>query len=181
MCGSRYSVDDSLAPIISRPADLSRSSASEFPISCRRFSNRRANSRTVRPASVNTSSFADRSINFSPSSVSSRCNASDTAGCVRSSLSAAREKLFSATTVTKTCSGYSSISISGVFASTPVRPWSAWPDRSADSASASPHPRRRHCHSRERISLTFAFSVRARLCCSPISSFRLYSSTRPSS
>ena len=28
MCGSRYSVDDSLAPMVSRPADLSRSSAS---------------------------------------------------------------------------------------------------------------------------------------------------------
>src|SRR6185369_16435868 len=111
MCGSRYSVDDSLAPIVSRPADRSRSSASADVSSCSRLLNRRACSKTTRPASVSTSSFApriSRSISFSPSSDSRRCTASDTAGCVRYSFSAAREKLFSDTTVEKTCSAYSS-------------------------------------------------------------------------
>ena len=41
-------------------------------------------------------------MSFSPSSCSSRCSASDTAGCVRSSFSAAREKLFSVATVRNT-------------------------------------------------------------------------------
>ncbi len=86
----------------SLPAELSRSSASALAISWLRFSKRRAYSSTVWPASVSTRSFADRSISFSPSSNSSRCNARETAGCVRSSFSAAREKLFSAAMVRKT-------------------------------------------------------------------------------
>ena len=44
-----------------------------------------------------------------PQSDSSFCIASDTAGWVRSSFSAAREKLFSVATVRKTFNGYSSI------------------------------------------------------------------------
>jgi hypothetical protein len=62
-----------LAPTVSVPAELSRSSASEFSSSWRRFSKRRANSSTVRPASVSTRSLAERSISFSPNSVSRRC------------------------------------------------------------------------------------------------------------
>jgi hypothetical protein len=46
--------------------------------------------------------LADRSISFSPSSVSKRWMDSEIAGCVRSSFSAAREKLFSLATVRKT-------------------------------------------------------------------------------
>ena len=98
--------------MVRRPAELSRSSASALSISWRRLSKRRAKSSTVRPASVRTRSFAvrnDRSISFSPISVSRRWSASEIAGWVRSSFSAAREKLRSATTVAKTCSAYSSM------------------------------------------------------------------------
>ena len=66
MCCSRYSVVDSLAPIVSRPAELSRSSASEFSSSCCRFWKRRAYSSTIRPASVSIRSLPERSISFSP-------------------------------------------------------------------------------------------------------------------
>ena len=106
MCGNRYSVDDSFAPIVSRPAERSRSSASADTSSASRLWKRRACSNTTRPASVSTSSLAprmSRSISFSPSSDSNRCTASDTAGCVRNSFSAAREKLRSETTVANTC------------------------------------------------------------------------------
>jgi hypothetical protein len=88
--------------MVSRPAELSRSSASELSISCRRLWKRRAYSSTVRPASVRIRSLPDRSISFSPSSCSSRCKESEIAGCVRSSFSAAREKLFSVATVRNT-------------------------------------------------------------------------------
>src|SRR5262252_5363060 len=64
----------------------------------------------MRPASVRTRSLPDRSMSFSPSSASSRWSASETAGCVRNSFSAAREKLRSATTVENTCREYNSIS-----------------------------------------------------------------------
>ena len=47
-------------------------------------------------------SLPERSMSFSPSSCSNRWTASDMAGCVRSSFSAAREKLFSTATVRKT-------------------------------------------------------------------------------
>src|ERR1700733_611737 len=109
MWSSRYSVDPSFAPIVNRPADLSRSSANAFSRSPCRFSNRRAYSRTIFPASVNNRSLADRSISFSPSSVSSLWIDSEIAGCVRSNFSAAREKLFSAETVKKTRRGCISI------------------------------------------------------------------------
>ena len=106
---SRYRVVDSLAPTVSRPAELSRNSASEFSSSRSRLSKRRANSSALRPASVSSSSLPERSISFSPSSCSSLCSASDTAGCVRSIFSAAREKLPSLATIRNTCSGFSSM------------------------------------------------------------------------
>ena len=65
---------DSLAPMVSRPAELSRSSASELSSSCCRLWKRRAYSSTMRPASVRIRSLPERSISFSPSSCSSRCN-----------------------------------------------------------------------------------------------------------
>src|ERR1019366_3015128 len=48
-------------------------------------------------------------MSFSPSSTSNLCIDKEMAGCVRSSFSAAREKLFSVATVKKTRSGCSSI------------------------------------------------------------------------
>ena len=92
---------DSLAPMTSRPAALSFSSARAFSRSRPRFSKRRAYSATIRPASVSSNCLPLRSISFSPSSFSSRWTARETAGCVRSNFSAAREKLFSPATVRK--------------------------------------------------------------------------------
>src|SRR5208282_534763 len=59
---------------------------------------------------VKSSSLPDRSISRSCKSPSSFCTAKETAGCVLSSFSPAREKLFSLATVKNTFSGYSSIS-----------------------------------------------------------------------
>src|SRR5580704_18205437 len=99
----------SLTPSDNSPRFSPSSSCKPFFTSSRRFSRRSAYSRNITPASVSRTGRAPRTNSGCPSESSSLRIDKLTAGCVRYSRSAAREKLPSFATVTKTVSSLRSI------------------------------------------------------------------------